>query len=191
MKQRGLNTSRLLRGDFGGPRAGEPTGIGYDGAPVLEQNPHAVRVDAWLEREAKGLASEELVRLFEVASSALWARTKTTLGEVTLTAIVDRVLTDAADEFPLFSRVKVDPAEGIQWLGLREKCGTSPEAKLREGIRYVLVEFLTVLGHLTAEILTPELHAALSHVALSTTVVDRVPSSGPIHPDDSGKDKGP
>ena len=31
---------------------------------------------------------------------------------------------------------------------------------------FVLVEFLTVLGHLTDEILTPALHAELSKVAL-------------------------
>jgi hypothetical protein len=191
MKRRGLDTSRLLRGDFGSVRAGESAGIGYDDAPVLDLNPHAARVNAWMERAAKDLSPEDVVRLFEEASSALWARTKTTLGEVTLTAIVDRVLTHAWEEFPLFSKVKVDPAEGIQWLGLRESCHTLPQAKLRDGIHYVLVELLTVLGHLTAEILTPDLHAALSTVALSTSVVDRKPSSGPINPDDFGKDPGP
>ena len=191
MKRRGLNTSRLLRGDFRSVRAGEAADIGYDRAPVLDLNPHAARVDAWLERAAKDLSPENMVRLFEEASSALWARTKTTLGEVTLTAIVDRVLTDASEEFPLLAKVKIDPVEGIQWLGLREGWHTLPQAKVSEGIRYVLVEFLTVLGHLTAEILTPELHAALFHVALSTAVVDRAPSSGPIKPDDSGKDPGP
>jgi hypothetical protein len=34
----------------------------------------------------------------------------------------------------------------------------------------VLVEFLTVLGNLTAELLTPELHAELSTVTLSQGV---------------------
>jgi hypothetical protein len=42
--------------------------------------------------------------------------------------------------------------------------------ELRRGIRFVLTEFLTVLGNLTAEILTPELHAALSNVALPELV---------------------
>jgi hypothetical protein len=37
--------------------------------------------------------------------------------------------------------------------------------ELREAIRFVLVELLTVLGNLTAEILTPALHAEISRVA--------------------------
>ena len=40
------------------------------------------------------------------------------------------------------------------------------DSELVEGIRFVLVEFLTVLGNLTAEILTPELHSELSNVVL-------------------------
>jgi hypothetical protein len=39
-----------------------------------------------------------------------------------------------------------------------------------EGIRFVLVEFLTVLGNLTAGILTAELHAELSHVEPTNAV---------------------
>jgi hypothetical protein len=38
--------------------------------------------------------------------------------------------------------------------------------ELVAGIRFVLVEFLTVLGNLTAEILTSELHAELSNIVL-------------------------
>ena len=37
-------------------------------------------------------------------------------------------------------------------------------SRLREVVRFVLVEFLTVLGNLTDEILTPKLHVALTGV---------------------------
>ncbi len=37
--------------------------------------------------------------------------------------------------------------------------------QLRAAVRFVLVEFLSVLGVLTAEILTPALHAELARLA--------------------------
>jgi hypothetical protein len=54
------------------------------------------------------------------------------------------------------------------------------------------VEFLTVLGSLTAEILTPELHSELSKVVLPGTVrVEKGAQSKPINPEDiEGEDKG-
>jgi hypothetical protein len=133
---------------------------------VLDQGKHAVRVDAWLERSAKDLSREDLLQIFDAALGALWARTVTTLGEVTLTAIAERVVHSAAERFLFFSSLEVEPTRGISCGELRDRIGAVPDVELREGIRFVLVELLTVLGNLTAEILTPELHAELSHVAL-------------------------
>jgi hypothetical protein len=57
---------------------------------------HVGHVDAWLDGAAKTLTSAQLITLFEQALGALWRRTEVTLGEVTLTAIVDRVLYTAS-----------------------------------------------------------------------------------------------
>jgi hypothetical protein len=124
---------------------------------------HAALVDAWLKRSAKDLSSEDFLRLFEAALAALWTRTTTTLGEVTLTAIAERVLYNASKKFPLFSSLKVEPTGGIRF---RERSNPVHDSELVAGIRFVLVEFLTVLGNLTAEILTSELHSELSNVVL-------------------------
>jgi hypothetical protein len=128
-------------------------------------NQHAASVDAWLKRSAKDLPPEALLRLFESAFRALWARTKSTLGEVTLTAITERVLYDASEKFPLFSTLEVEPSDGIDCRKLRARIGSVQRAELMDATRFVLVEFLSVLGNLTAEILTLELHAELSKVA--------------------------
>ncbi|MEO8183817.1 MAG: hypothetical protein ABI895_33755 [Deltaproteobacteria bacterium] len=136
----------------------------------MSVGPHAARVDAWLERSAKGLSSEALLRLFEAAFGALWVRTKTTLGEVTLTAIAERVLYTATEKFPLLASVEVEAMAGIQCRELRERIGSVQSSELLKGIRFVLLEFLTVLGNLTAEILTPELHGELFKVALPQAV---------------------
>jgi hypothetical protein len=136
---------------------------------VPDTTAHAAHVDAWLKRSAKDLSPEVLLQLFETALAALWARTSTTLGEVTLTAIADRVLYNASEKFPLFSSLEVEPTGGIQFRALRARISSVRLSELKEGVRFVLVEFLTVLGNLTAEILTPELYSELSNVALLRT----------------------
>jgi hypothetical protein len=133
---------------------------------VVDEGRHAACVDAWLTRSAAASSPDALLRLFEAALAALWIRTKTTLGEVTLAAIAERVLHNASEKFPLLWSLKVEPAGGIQCRELRERIGSVQPNELREAVRFVLVELLTVLGNLTAEILTPELHAEIYSVSL-------------------------
>jgi hypothetical protein len=120
---------------------------------------HAV-VAAWFRRAAKGHSVESLLEAFEGAFAALWRRAHPTLGEVTLTAIVERVLHIAAEEFPVLASLSVGAA-GLSCQELRSRAGL-PYEQVSQGIRFALVEFLAVLGDLTAEILTPPLHAELS-----------------------------
>lgn len=125
---------------------------------------HAACVDAWMERSNQDRSPERRLQLFEAALGALWACIKTTLGDVTLTAIVQRVLYNAGKRYPAFSSLKVVPEGGIQCRELRERARVLDDPELKEGIRFLLVELLTVVGNLTAEILTPELHAELLRV---------------------------
>ena len=121
---------------------------------------HAAVVEAWLDG-AGPLEPAQLVALFERALSALWQRAEITLGQVTLTAIVDRVLYTATETHPFLSALKIDQG-GVCFDGFR---GVGAQhADLAQAVHLVLVEFLRVLGHLTDEILTPALHAELSKV---------------------------
>jgi hypothetical protein len=150
---------------------------------VLDDGQHALCVDAWLERSAAGLAPDALLRLFEAALNAVWIRTTTTLGEVTLTAIAERVLHSASEQFSLLSSLKIETTRGIQCRELSERIGSIEPSELREAIRFVLVELLTVLGNLTAEILTPALHAEVSKVTLPDAIrVEKRPVSQSADP---------
>ena len=122
---------------------------------------HDALVEAWLNGAAT-LEPSQLITLFERALSALWRRAEVTLGEVTLTAIVDRVLYTAAETHAVLSTLKLDKA-GVCFDEFREV--GAQYADLTEAVHLVLVEFLRVLGHLTDEILTPALHAELSKIA--------------------------
>jgi len=105
------------------------------------------------------------MELFERAMGALWKRSHLTLGDITLAAIVDRVLYSAAEQFPSFKSLKVEPT-GIDFEKFRAQHANFNGRELSEGIRFVITEFIVVIGNLTAEILTPVLHAELSKVTL-------------------------
>jgi hypothetical protein len=112
----------------------------------------------------KGRPPDRLIQVFEQGFAAMWRRAHRTLGDVTLTAIADRVLHNAAEQFPTFSALTVDTT-GLHCKELSERTRGLSRDQLEAAIRYVLVEFLTVLGNLTAEVLTPALHSELSKAA--------------------------
>jgi hypothetical protein len=121
---------------------------------------HHAAVTAWFQRAAQGGSVESLIQAFEDTFAALWKRSHLTLGEVTLTAIIERVLYTATEQFPLLASLEVE-ASGLRCQGLRSHAGLRHD-QLSAAIRFVLEEFLRVLGNLTAQILTPALHAELS-----------------------------
>lgn len=133
---------------------------------------HTASVDSWLKRAAVGRPPAQLLTLFEAALAALWSRTETTLGEVTLTAVADRVAHNAAEKYTFFASLKVEPLRGITCEQLHRHIGDVRGDELTAGIRFVLIELLNVLGNLTAELLTEELHAELAMVEVQQA--DRV-----------------
>lgn len=125
-----------------------------------DSNDHVACVTAWMERNAKDLTTVQLLQLFEQALDALWRRAQRTLGDVTLMAIVDRVLHSAVEKAPPLSALKIEPS-GVRCEELHKQADGLSRDELEQGVRFVLVELLTVLGSLTAEILTPALHSEL------------------------------
>jgi hypothetical protein len=131
-------------------------------------NPHTAFVEAWLQqvtRSASPPSSDQLLGLLEQALGALWREAEGTLGEVTLTAIASRVLHVGKERYPPLVALSLD-AGGFSVRELRERADSLQNGELLEATRFLLVEFLRVLGSLTAEILTPWLHAELSNVKI-------------------------
>jgi len=128
---------------------------------VTAANQHHGAVTAWFERVSHGRTVDSLLQTFEDTFAALWQRAVVTLGEVTLTAIIDRVLHTAMEQHAWLGSLEVD-ASGLRCEALRSQPGLRRD-EVSAAIHLVLVEFLTVLGNLTAEILTPALHAELAN----------------------------
>lgn len=134
---------------------------------VEEHDPHLTCVLSWMRDAAADATASQLIELFERALGALWQRAQVTLGDITLAAIVDRVLYTAAARFPALGALRVE-ADGVRFDELRKSSDSLDQRALAQAIQFALVEFLTVLGHLTAEIMSSALHAELSGVTLGS-----------------------
>jgi len=132
---------------------------------LVEANDHSASVDVWMRLLAQDAPPARLLEFFEQGFAAMWRRALATLGDVTLTAILDRVLYNAAERFPLLAPLEMD-GSGLRTENLRARIDGLNRDQLQAGLRFILVEFLTVLGNLTAEVLSPALHSALAKVAV-------------------------
>jgi hypothetical protein len=135
---------------------------------MADDDQHRASVDAWLERADAGMPPEQLLQTFAEGFDTVWRRAHRTLGEVTLVAIGDRVLHNAAEQFPTLSVLKVE-STGLQYKELGALAVSLDSEQLLAAMRFVLLEFLTVLGALTAEILSPALHAELAKLGPEKT----------------------
>jgi hypothetical protein len=147
---------------------------------VDEGDRHLTCVNTWLDRVGE-LPPTQLIDAFQEAFDALWARAHRSLGDVTLTAIVDRVLFTASEAFPALGATHVEPGR-LLFRNFRSGAVRVSHAEIVDAIRFVLVELLTVLGNLTAEILTPALHSELANVSISKKPRKRDHESAPPHP---------
>ncbi len=118
---------------------------------------------AWREEWSGKLSQSELIDVLERALDALWLRAHLSLGEVTLMAIVDRVLHQASEKFPHLAALKVD-TNGVNVGELRASAPALDVKLLEESLVFLVAELMRVFGALTGEILTPGLHAELRKV---------------------------
>jgi hypothetical protein len=140
---------------------------------VGEHSEHAAHVDTWIARLPKHLTPEQMVSAFEQGFSALWRRTSRTLGDVTVSAIVERGLHDVSANIPLLTALKVENGVGVQFAGLRRNIRPENVDQLREGMRSTFIHLLTIIGNLTGDILTPALHVELSNARVEDLTTTR------------------
>jgi hypothetical protein len=127
---------------------------------VENERDHDVVVDEWMSRWTRDLPSDELLSAFEIGLGRIWNRAQQTLGEVTLGAIGERVLHGAIERYPALATLEIN-GSGLNFEMLRNDLSRIPAQDLERALRFVVVELLTVLGRLTADIMTPALHEAL------------------------------
>ncbi len=123
-----------------------------------------IQVEIWEKKNVEGLRISEKAELYCKAIYAVEQRTLKTLSSVTLEVVLDRALIQSQEKFSLLTSIKVLP-KGLEFSDfLKSEHFQKPNEELIHALRHLLVEILTVLGNITAGILTKPLHDELSKV---------------------------
>ncbi|MGZ3796448.1 MAG: hypothetical protein ACXWRE_07645 [Pseudobdellovibrionaceae bacterium] len=131
---------------------------------VHRSDAHAKQVDLWASRNVKNLSAKERPQLYAKAIQAIERRSLNTLSSVTVLVIVDRAIHETKEIFPLLTQIKSE-AKGIDFSALFDKPDTNYE-ELECALRALLIELLSVLGNITADVLTVPLHKELMDVTI-------------------------
>ena len=124
------------------------------------RNYHFQLIDQWASNVLIQTPREQILLVYDKAFSRIWSKAELTLGNVTLQAVTDRVVSVTEEEFPWL--VPIDHNRGgINLKGACERTLSVSAEELKIGLGFLLGEFLTVLGNLTAEVISSKLHAAL------------------------------
>jgi hypothetical protein len=114
-----------------------------------------------------GATAARVADLLVAALRAVWSRSRSTLGDVTLGALLKNVLETVVREHPILQRagLRLDDRQVV----VMDVSAFEHEAAARDlllvATRRLLVELLSVFGQLTAEALTPGLHEAVTSIA--------------------------
>lgn len=128
---------------------------------------HRRIVEKW-ESSSASLSDDQKIRLFVKAFGKIEERALKTLSSVTLHVVLDRVISQSAEKFPFLSEVKIE-AQGLTFDHLLRNINNHNSENVIEALRSLLIELLSVLGSITADILTSPLHKALMEVTPETS----------------------
>ena len=130
----------------------------------MPETDHAKHVSSWMEQAAKDVPVPTLLALFEAAWGALWRRAESAIGEIALRSIAELVHSTSAERYSFLTPIRIDAAD-ISCKALLDSAPTLEKGELQEGLSFMLVQLLTVLGDLTDQVLTSGLYEELSRIA--------------------------
>ena len=116
-------------------------------------------VDELLARAGTGQG--DVVHVLGGALAVVWNTARSTLGDATLVAIFHRVFSNAKRKHRLIENLQLEPNEECFRRLAARPTPAADSRELTPAVRSLLVELLSVLGTLTAEVLTPRVLAEL------------------------------
>jgi len=134
-----------------------------------QNNTHKELVNLWEEKNTKDLRDEQLIQVYGGAFQALESWCLATLSRVTINVVIDRVLHLGSEKFPILSLITIEPS-GLSLKGLIQNIKNYKTEEIREAFSYLLVEFLTVIGNITSNVLTASLHKELMEVTTESAL---------------------
>lgn len=124
---------------------------------------HRELVERWISQNLQSLSPEQKADFFEQGFDVIIRRTLKTLSSVTLQVVLDRVLIQSREKFPLLADLSLE-ATTLKFELLRGNLKSYRSETVIEALSHLLEELLGVIGTLTAEILTEPLHKELQEL---------------------------
>jgi len=128
-----------------------------------QKSEHAKKVDEWISKSVVGLEQVDQARVFASAILAIENRILLTLSSITWKAILERALSQSIEQHPLLSGIKVE-AHGLSIAELLPTLQSEQTNQVIESFRFFIIELMTIVGNLTAEVLSEPLYRVLSEV---------------------------
>ena len=121
---------------------------------------HSETIETWIQKSTGKLSSQNLSEFLELAINDIILKAQTSISEVTVLAILERVLYNSAERYSLLREVKIEN-DKLQFAMLHPSYKSYSNSEIREAFHYLITEFLFIIGNLTGEQLTPIMHDEL------------------------------
>jgi hypothetical protein len=110
-----------------------------------------------MDSQAVHLDSVALAEHCETMLTRLYGKAQVSVSDITLKAILDRVLHNSSSLYPLLSAIRIENS-GLNFDELNINLRLYTEAEVKAAFHYLMTEFMFIIGKLTGEQLTPLLH---------------------------------
>jgi len=151
---------------------------------------HKELVNLWEDKNTTDLRDEQLIQVYASAFHAIESCCLATLSRVTISIVTDRVLHLGSEKHPILSLVTIEPS-GLSLKGVVQNIKNYKTEELRGALSYLLVEFLTVIGNITSDVLTQSLHKELMKVTSESALnVQEVQSLRAVNSDKKKRGEG-
>lgn len=124
---------------------------------------HSGNVHAWLASAQKGLSSQDLIDLFGLGLDSVWTSAEKIISDVTLIAVFDRVAAYGQALYPWVPMIPLK-ANRPDLASMRAAAASIDRKETLMLIQILLTEYVSILGAMTGETLTPRMHRALKTV---------------------------
>lgn len=136
---------------------------------------HIKMVEAWMKKNS-ALSDPELTQLLINGILAIRSKSLATLSNVTVTAVIDRILLECQEHFSVLSQITND-SKGLNFKDFSSKLMDFKPSETQEALKEFLLELLEVFGNITADILTISLHKDLMTVTHQASSKEREPEA--------------
>ncbi len=128
-----------------------------------QSSAHQSIVISWEEKNIKNLRTDQAIHVFGNALQQVERRCLVTLSSVTVQVVLDRIIHEGIEKYPILKEVTIE-VDGLNFKNISQKKDHYDLKEINSAFRYLIIEFLTVIGSITSEVLTAPLHKELMTV---------------------------